>query len=126
MNNISLNIDKTAGFVSEEAIKAYAPKVQEAMDMLEKGTGLGNDFLGWLHLPSSITEEHLNDIQATADTLRANCDVVVVAGIGGSYLGARAVIEALSNNFHCYLKGDSPAIIYAGHNISIARINCTA
>ena len=118
MNNISLNIDKTAGFIAEGAVKAYAPQVQEALEMLEKGTGLGNDFLGWLHLPSSITEEHLNDIQATADTLRELCDVVVVAGIGGSYLGARAVIEALSNNFHCYLKGNNPAIIYAGHNIS--------
>ena len=118
MNNISLNIDKTAGFIAEGAVKAYAPKVQEALEMLEKGNGLGNDFLGWLHLPSSITEEHLNDIQETANTLRELCDVVVVAGIGGSYLGARAVIEALSNNFHCYLKGNNPAIIYAGHNIS--------
>lgn len=118
MNNISLNIDKTAGFIAEGAVKAYAPKVQQALEMLENGNGLGNDFLGWLHLPSSITEEHLNDIQATADTLRELCDVVVVAGIGGSYLGARAVIEALSNNFHCYLKGNNPAIIYAGHNIS--------
>lgn len=118
MNNISLNIDKTAGFINEGAVKAYAPQVQEALEMLEKGTGLGNDFLGWLHLPSSITEEHLNDIQETANTLRELCDVVVVAGIGGSYLGARAVIEALSNNFHSYLKNDSPAIIYAGHNIS--------
>ena len=118
MKNIALNIDKTAGFIAEGAVKAYAPQVQEALEMLEKGTGLGNDFLGWLHLPSSITEEHLNDIQATADTLRELCDVVVVAGIGGSYLGARAVIEALSNNFHSYLKSDSPAIIYAGHNIS--------
>ncbi len=118
MKNIALNIDKTAGFIAEGAVKAYASKVQEAMEMLEKGTGLGNDFLGWLHLPSSITEEHLNDIQATADTLRELCDVVVVAGIGGSYLGARAVIEALSNNFHCYLKSNNPAIIYAGHNIS--------
>ncbi len=118
MKNIALNIDKTAGFIAEGAVKAYAPQVQEALEMLEKGTGLGNDFLGWLHLPSSITEEHLNDIQATADTLRELCDVVVVAGIGGSYLGARAVIEALSNNFHSYLKSDNPAIIYAGHNIS--------
>ncbi len=118
MNNISLNIDKTAGFIAEGAVKAYAPQVQQALGMLENGNGLGNDFLGWLHLPSSITEEHLNDIQATADTLRELCDVVVVAGIGGSYLGARAVIEALSNNFHCYLKGNNPAIIYAGHNIS--------
>ena len=118
MKNIALNIDKTAGFIAEGAVKAYAPKVQQALEMLENGNGLGNDFLGWLHLPSSITEEHLNDIQATADTLRELCDVVVVAGIGGSYLGARAVIEALSNNFHCYLKGNNPAIIYAGHNIS--------
>ena len=118
MKNISLNIDKTAGFIAEGAVKAYAPKVQQALEMLENGNGLGNDFLGWLHLPSSITEEHLNDIQATANTLRELCDVVVVAGIGGSYLGARAVIEALSNNFHCYLKGNNPAIIYAGHNIS--------
>ena len=118
MKNIALNIDKTAGFIAEGAVRAYAPQVQEALEMLEKGTGLGNDFLGWLHLPSSITEEHLNDIQETANTLRELCDVVVVAGIGGSYLGARAVIEALSNNFHSYLKSDSPSIIYAGHNIS--------
>ena len=118
MKNIALNIDKTAGFIAEGAVKAYAPRVQQALEMLENGNGLGNDFLGWLHLPSSITEEHLNDIQTTADTLRELCDVVVVAGIGGSYLGARAVIEALSNNFHCYLKGNNPAIIYAGHNIS--------
>ena len=118
MKNIALNIDKTAGFIAEGAVKAYAPKVQHALEMLENGNGLGNDFLGWLHLPSSITEEHLNDIQETANTLRELCDVVVVAGIGGSYLGARAVIEALSNNFHCYLKGNNPAIIYAGHNIS--------
>ena len=59
----------------------------------------GNDFLGWLHLPSSITKEHLADLKTTAQTLRDNCEVVVVAGIGGSYLGARAVIEALSNSF---------------------------
>ncbi|MBR3858589.1 MAG: glucose-6-phosphate isomerase [Bacteroidaceae bacterium] len=118
MKNIALNIDKTAGFIAEGAVQAYAPKVQQALEMLENGNGLGNDFLGWLHLPSSITEEHLNDIQATANTLRELCDVVVVAGIGGSYLGARAVIEALSNNFHCYLKGNNPAVIYAGHNIS--------
>ena len=118
MKNITLNIDKTASFIAEGAVKAYAPKVQQALEMLENGNGLGNDFLGWLHLPSSITEEHLNDIQDTANTLRELCDVVVVAGIGGSYLGARAVIEALSNNFHCYLKGNNPAIIYAGHNIS--------
>ena len=91
MKNISLNIDKVAGFVSKETIAAYEPQVKACMETLENGTGKGNDFLGWLHLPSSITAEHLADLKATAQVLRDNCEVVVVAGIGGSYLGARAV-----------------------------------
>ena len=95
------------------------PEVKAAQEMLEKGTGKGNDFLGWLHLPSSITAEHLADLKATAQTLRENCEVVIVAGIGGSYLGARAVIEALSNSFTWLQeKKDGPVIIFAGHNIS--------
>ena len=118
MKNITLNIDKVTGFVTREQILALEPQVKRAQAALEDGSLPGNDFLGWLHLPSSITKEHIADINATAQTLRENCEVVVVAGIGGSYLGARAVIEALSNNFHSYLKSDSPAIIYAGHNIS--------
>lgn len=99
MENIKLNIEKTLEFISKEKLAAYEPKVRACMETLEKGTGLGNDFLGWLHLPSSITQEHLNDLKATAQVLRENCEVVVVAGIGGSYLGARAVIEALSDSF---------------------------
>ena len=115
---ITLNIEKTFGFISKENVYAYEKQVKEAQDMLENGTGLGNDFLGWLHLPSSITQEHLDDLKATAQTLRENCEVVVVAGIGGSYLGARAVIEALSNSFAWLQeKKDSPVILYAGHNI---------
>ena len=96
---ISLNIEKTFGFISKEKVFAYEAEVKAAQEMLEKGTGKGNDFLGWLHLPSSITKEHLADLNATAKVLRDNCEVVIVAGIGGSYLGARAVIEALSNSF---------------------------
>lgn len=119
MKNISLNIDKVSSFVSKEKIAAYEPQVKKAMETLEDGKGLGNDFLGWLHLPSSITKEHLADIESTAKTLRENCEVVVVAGIGGSYLGARAVIEALSNSFQWLINdGKSPVIIYAGNNIS--------
>ena len=115
---ITLNIEKTFGFISKENVYAYEKQVQDAQEMLENGTGKGNDFLGWLHLPSSITQEHLNDLKATAQTLRENCDTVVVAGIGGSYLGARAVIEALSNSFAWLQeKKDSPVILYAGHNI---------
>ena len=118
MKNISLNIDKVAGFASKETIAAYEPQVKACMETLENGTGKGNDFLGWLHLPSSITAEHLADLKATAQVLRDNCEVVVVAGIGGSYLGARAVIEALSNSFQWLkAKQDGPVIVFAGHNI---------
>ena len=119
MGNITLNVEKTLGFITKESLAAYEPKVKECMETLEKGTGLGNDFLGWLHLPSSITKEHLADLKATAETLRQNCEVVVVAGIGGSYLGARAVIEAMSNSF-LWLeekKAGQPIIVFAGHNI---------
>ena len=119
MKNISLNIDKVTGFVTREQILALEPQVKNAQKALEEGTLPGNDFLGWLHLPTSITQEHLDDIKATAQTLRENCEVVVVAGIGGSYLGARAVIEALSNNFAALIGGNSnPRVIFAGHNIS--------
>ena len=115
---ITLNIEKTLGFISKENVYAYEKQVQDAQEMLENGTGLGNDFLGWLHLPSSITKEHLDDLKATAQTLRENCDTVVVAGIGGSYLGARAVIEALSNSFAWLQeKKNGPVILFAGHNI---------
>ena len=99
MKNISLNIEKALGLVSKETIAAYEPKVKACIEALDRGTGKGNDFLGWLHLPSSISKEHLEDLKVTAKVLRENCEVVVVAGIGGSYLGARAVIEALSNSF---------------------------
>ena len=115
---LKLNIEKTFGFISKEAVAAYEAEVKAAQEALEKGTRPGNDFLGWLHLPSSITAEHLADLNATAQVLRENCEVVVVAGIGGSYLGARAVIEALSNSFTWLQdKKDAPVILYAGHNI---------
>lgn len=118
MKNISLNIEKTFGFISKEAVSAYEPKVKACMEMLENATGEGSDFLGWLHLPSSISKAELEDIKATAKVLRDNCDVVIVAGIGGSYLGARAVIETMSNSFlWLQEKKDAPVIIYAGHNI---------
>ena len=118
MKSISLNITKAASFLAEGAVKAYEPKVKAAQEALENGTCEGNDFLGWLHLPSSITPEFLNEIQAVANTLREKCEIVVVAGIGGSYLGARAVIEGLGNSF-AWLVNDkkNPTILFAGNNI---------
>ena len=118
MKSISLNITKAASFLAEDAVKAFEPKVKAAQEALENGTCEGNDFLGWLHLPSSITPEFLDEIQAVANTLREKCEVVVVAGIGGSYLGARAVIEGLGNSF-AWLVNDkkNPTILFAGNNI---------
>lgn len=118
MKNISLDITKAAQFLPKGTIEKYESEVKCALESLEKGTCPGNDFLGWLHLPSSITPAFLADIKATAQTLRDNCEAVVVAGIGGSYLGAKAVIEALSNSFQWLLQdGKSPAILFAGNNI---------
>ncbi len=118
MKSISLDITKAAQFLQSGAIQAYESKVKAAQEALENGTCPGNDFLGWLHLPSSITPEFLNEVQCVADTLREKCEVIVVAGIGGSYLGARAVIEALGNAF-AWLVDDkqNPTILFAGNNI---------
>ena len=118
MKNICLDITKAACFLGEGAVKAFEPQVKAAQEALENGTCPGNDFLGWLHLPSSISSDFLQEIQDCANTLRENCEAVVVAGIGGSYLGARAVIEALGNSF-AWLLGDgkNPTILFAGNNI---------
>ena len=118
MKRIQLDITKAAQFLSEGAVKAYEPQVKAAQEALENGSCPGNDFLGWLHLPSSITPQFLDEVQAVANTLRQKCEVIVVAGIGGSYLGARAVIEALGNSF-AWLVGDksNPTIVFAGNNI---------
>ena len=118
MNDIKLTIDKAFGFVTPEAVASCKKEVAESLEKLHKGTGKGNDFLGWLHLPSSITDEHLSDLEATAKILREKCEVVVVVGIGGSYLGARAVIDSLANSFDwLQTERKSPVIIYAGQNI---------
>ena len=118
MKSISLDITKATQFLKPGTIQAYEGKVKAVQEALENGTCPGNDFLGWLHLPSSITPAFLDEVQACANTLREKCEVVVVAGIGGSYLGARAVIEALGNSF-AWLVNDkkNPAILFAGNNI---------
>jgi glucose-6-phosphate isomerase len=115
---MKLSIEKAQSFVTAEALASVAAQTAPSNELLESGKGAGNDFLGWVHLPSSITEADLAELQAAADELRKRCEVVVVAGIGGSYLGARAVNEALSNSF-LQLTGDkqNPQVVYAGNNI---------
>ena len=88
-----------------------------AKQTLESGNGVGNDFLGWLHLPSGIDEPLLQDIEKTAAVLREECEYVITIGIGGSYLGAKAIIEALSDHFAAYKTGNGPKVLFAGNNI---------
>lgn len=115
---ITLDITKAKTFLAEGTVEKYAAQAIAATKALEDGTCLGNDFLGWVNLPSSITDDFINQINECAQVLRQNCDTIVVAGIGGSYLGAKAVIEALSNSFQWLTNGGSnPDILFAGNNI---------
>ena len=118
MEHISLSYEKALGSISQAQIEALQPEIEKAHAALENGTGKGNDFLGWLHLPLSITEDFLDEIIATAKGLRETCDAIVVAGIGGSYLGAKAVIEALNDSFGALKTKKGPSILFAGNNIS--------
>lgn len=115
---IKLDVSKTLGFISQNDINNQASLAKKCNEILHNGSGKGNDFLGWLNLPSSITDAELKDIEETAKALRAKCDVIVLVGIGGSYLGSKAVIDSLSNYFD-WLQTDrkNPVILYAGNNI---------
>ena len=102
--------------VSQADIAALKGKAAEAMEKLHKGSGAGNDFLGWLNLPSTTDEALIADIEAAARALQG-CEYVVAIGIGGSYLGAKAVIEALSDSFACFKPANGPRVLFAGQNI---------
>ncbi len=118
MENLKIDVSKTFDFISKEKVEGYKPQVAEHLKALYEKSGRGNDFLGWVDLPSSIEESQLKDIEATAASLKEKADIVVVIGIGGSYLGARAVIDALSNSFdHLLTDRKNPVVVYAGQNI---------
>ena len=121
MDTIQLNIKHVSDFLSEEDILKHSAQATASNQALYDGSREGNDFLGWVTLPSSITEEALREIEDAATVLRTHCEAVVVIGIGGSYLGARAVIDALSGSFD-WLQDTkerrNPVIVYAGNNIS--------
>ncbi|MDE6268366.1 MAG: glucose-6-phosphate isomerase [Muribaculaceae bacterium] len=113
MKTITLDIAGALGNVISEAdVNALRGEADAALDKLNNGTGAGNDFLGWVNLPSTMGINLIKDIEDTAEQLRKDCEVVVAIGIGGSYLGAKAVIEALSNSFDKNQK-----VIFAGQNI---------
>lgn len=116
---LTLDITKASVFLPEGTVENYASRADEANKALVDGTCPGNDFLGWVKLPSCITTDFIDRINSCAQVLRQNCDTIVVAGIGGSYLGAKAVIEALGNSFQWLVNnGENPDILFAGNNIS--------
>jgi len=117
MKHINIKVDNALSFVNADSRNKYSQKALECIDTLYAGTGKGSDFLGWLRLPSETTEAHLIDIQETADKLREEIEVLVVVGIGGSYLGAKAVLSALAGSFDDYSQ-EGVKIVYAGHNLS--------
>jgi glucose-6-phosphate isomerase len=116
-----VNIDLTGcdSFVKKEQLNEYVNKALAAQKVLQEESGAGNDFLGWQHLPSSIGKAELDDCLSVVDRwLEREIDLVVVIGIGGSYLGAKAAIEALSHSFACQLGSHGPKVVFAGENLS--------
>ena len=115
METIKLDISKTGIAVSAE----MQAKAQAANALLESGKGAGNDFLGWVHLPSSISAAEIEAIEKQAAKLREKAEVIICIGIGGSYLGAKAVLEAMSDPFRFLHKEQTaPVVLFAGQNIS--------
>ncbi len=118
MGNIKIDYSKTLNFIRKEDIFGFEGEVKKQIEALYNKSGKGNDFLGWVNLPTSISFDEIKDIQTTADSLKKNCEIVVVVGIGGSYLGSKAVIDALSDNFVQLKERKNPLVVFAGQNIS--------
>lgn len=117
MNTISVCNKNVLGVINEQQIKALEPEAQAALETLEQGTGAGSEFIGWKTLPSATPDETLTAIEQTAAMFKRDCEMVVAIGIGGSYLGAKAVIEALNDNFAAYKKSRGARVLFAGNNI---------
>lgn len=121
MEKLSLDLSKVWDFISEEELMAMETEVNSAAKVLEEGSGAGNDFLGWLSLPTDYDKEEFDRIKKAAEKIKGDSDVLVVVGIGGSYLGARAAIELLSHTFYNKIsKGErkAPEVYFAGNSIS--------
>lgn len=121
MENVSFKYSQALSFFNEQEVKNLAPAVEAAHDSLHNGTGVGNDYLGWIDLPVNYDKEEFARIEKAAEKIRQDSDVLLVVGIGGSYLGARAAIEALTHSFYNTLSSEdrkSPQIFFVGQNIS--------
>lgn len=120
---IKLNAKYLEPFVQSHELDAIAPLVSAAHESLESRSGLGNDFLGWVNLPEDYDKDEFERIKKAAQRIQEKADVLIVIGIGGSYLGARAAIELLKSPFYNNLKKDTPDIYFVGNNISPTYLN---
>lgn len=120
---LKVNTKYLQGFLADHELEELAPQVKAAHQLLHSKSGAGNDFLGWLTLPTDYDREEFERIKAAAKRIQENSDVLIVIGIGGSYLGARAAIELLTSPLYNSLKKDTPSIYFAGNNISSTYIN---
>lgn len=121
--SLKFNSKYSESIVSPADIEAIAPKAVMAMDTLMSKTGEGNDFLGWIDLPTNYDKEEFDRIKKSAEYIKKNADVLIVIGIGGSYLGARAVIEAVKSYNYNLLAKDTPQIYFIGNSISPSSLN---
>ncbi len=121
--NVKVETKFTEGFIEKKDFDAIAPEIRAAYKTVCDRSGAGNDFLGWVDLPVNYDKEEFARIEAAAEKIRKTCDILVVIGIGGSYLGARAAIEFIKSPLYNNLKKDTPDIYFAGNNISTTALN---
>ncbi|MGN0606128.1 MAG: glucose-6-phosphate isomerase [Oscillospiraceae bacterium] len=121
--SLKLNTKYVENFINADELAGIKSQVELAAKTLHEKSGLGNDFLGWLDLPENYDKEEFARIKAAAEKIKKNSDVLIVIGIGGSYLGARAAIEMMKSPYYNNLKKDTPDIYFAGNNISSTYLN---
>ena len=120
---VKLKDNYLKNFINDHELSAIEPQVLTAHNLIHDKSGPGNDFLGWVDLPDNYDREEFSRIKSAAQKIRKKCDVLIVIGIGGSYLGSRAVIEALKSPLYNLIKKDTPEIYFAGNNINPSYIS---
>ena len=121
--SLKLNTKYLGDFINSDELAGIKAQVEAAADSLHKKNGLGNDFLGWVNLPTDYDKEEFSRIKSAAEKIKANSDILIVIGIGGSYLGARAAIELLKSPLYNNIKKDTPDIYYVGNSINPTYLN---